>query len=49
MNADNKWQIKYYLPLYEILVTSDVAMLERSVQIFTVQALHYLDLLSEGI
>lgn len=43
LNADDKWQLKYYLPLKEIIVTNDVTMLERSVQLFTVQSLHFLD------
>ena len=46
LNADNKWQVKYYLPLNEIVVTNDVAMLKRSVELFTVQSLHFLDSLT---
>jgi len=48
LNADNKWQIKYYLPLNEIVITDNMAMLERSVQLFTVQSLHFLDTLNES-
>jgi hypothetical protein len=47
LNADGKWQVKYYLPLNQIVVTSDVVVLERSVQLFTVQALHFLDSLNQ--
>ena len=30
------------------MVTSNIQMLERAVQIFTVQSLHYLDLIAES-
>ena len=46
LNADNNWQLKYYLPLNEIVITSDVVMLKRSVELFTVQSLHFLDSLA---
>jgi hypothetical protein len=46
LNADNNWQVKYYLPLNEIVVTNDVTMLKRSVELFTVQSLHFLDSLA---
>ena len=35
--------IKYYLPLTDISITDDRTVLERSVQLFNVQSMSYLD------
>lgn len=43
--VEGKFLIKYFLPLSEIVLTQDIAHLERSVQIFKVQAMHLLDTL----
>lgn len=43
--VDGQFIIKYYLPLNEIVITDNIAMLERSVQLFKVQATHFLDAL----
>jgi hypothetical protein len=40
--------IKYFLPLNEIVLTSSINMLERSVQLFNLQSMHYLDTLCQG-
>ena len=37
--------IKYYLPLPEISLTDNRTTLERAVQLFNVQSMHYLDTL----
>jgi hypothetical protein len=42
---DDKFVIKYFLPLSEIVITQNRSMLERSVQLFKVQAMHMLDTL----
>ena len=39
--------VKYYLPLNEIIITQNINMLERSVQLFTLQSMHYLDTLAQ--
>jgi hypothetical protein len=41
--VDGKPYIKYYLPLNEITISQDISALERSVQLFKVQAMHLLD------
>ena len=38
--------LKYYLPLNEITITDNRSMLERSVQLFNVQSMLYLDTLA---
>lgn len=38
--------LKYYLPLNEITLTDNRSSLERSVQLFNVQSMHYLDSLA---
>lgn len=45
---ENRSLVKYYLPLNEIIITSEVGMLERSVQLFSVQSMHYLDTLAQS-
>jgi hypothetical protein len=40
--------VKYFLPLNEIVLTSSISMLERSVQLFNLQSMHYLDTLCQG-
>jgi hypothetical protein len=45
LTNDDKNTLKYYLPLNEISITNNRNMLERSVQLFNVQAMHYLDTL----
>jgi hypothetical protein len=40
--------VKYFLPLNEIVLTSSRSMLERSVQLFNLQSMHFLDTLSQG-
>ncbi len=42
---DGHFILKYYLPLHEIVITENISMLERSVQLFKVQATHVLDTL----
>lgn len=37
--------LKYYLPLNEITLTDQRSLLERSVHLFNVQSMHYLDTL----
>lgn len=46
-NEDN-FILKYYLPLNEIVITDSISMLERSVQLFKVQAMHLLDTISQN-
>jgi hypothetical protein len=42
--------LKYYLPLNEITITSNRSTLERFVQVFTLQSMHYLDyLVNQGL
>lgn len=45
INDNKKSTIKYYLPLYDIQITTDRTLLERSVQLFNVHSMHYLDTL----
>jgi hypothetical protein len=42
-----KSTLKYYLPLPEITVTNSREALERSVNLFNVQSMHYLDTLAQ--
>ena len=42
---EDKSTLKYYLPLADISLTDNRTMLERSVQLFNVQSMHYLDTL----
>lgn len=42
---ENKSTLKYYLPLPDINITDNRTTLERSVQLFNVQSMHYLDTL----
>lgn len=39
----NKKIIKYFLPLKQITISSDINIIKRSVHLFTVQSLQYLD------
>lgn len=41
--------VKYFLPLNQIVITSSRNMLERAVQLFNLQSMHYLDTLSQGV
>lgn len=43
--AESQSTLKYYLPLNEITITDNRSMLERSVQLFNVQSMLYLDTL----
>jgi hypothetical protein len=45
VTSEERTVIKYYLPLHEIKITSNRASLERAVQLFNVQSMHYLDTL----
>ena len=45
---DKKSLIKYYLPLNDITFTDNISTLERSVQLFNLQSMHYLDTLSRN-
>lgn len=44
---ERKTIIKYFLPLNEIIITDNISMLERSVQLFNLQSMHYLDTLNQ--
>jgi hypothetical protein len=46
--AGERTTVKYFLPLNEIVLTSSISMLERSVQLFNLQSMHYLDTLCQG-
>jgi hypothetical protein len=45
---ERKTLIKYFLPLNEIVITNNISTLERSVQLFNIQSMHYLDTLSQN-
>lgn len=45
---ENRSLLKYYLPLQDITITNNISMLERSVQLFNVQSMHYLDTLQSN-
>lgn len=49
INNEGKSILKYYLPLPEITVTDNISVLERGVQLFSVQSMHYLDSLMQGL
>jgi len=46
---ESKTCLKYYLPLCDITLTNNRDMLERAVQLFNVQSMHYLDTLAQGL
>ncbi len=48
ISSQDKTIIKYYLPLSQIIVTNNISMLERSVQLFNLQSMHFLDTLSQN-
>lgn len=48
MMQDKKTVVKYYLPIGEITITDNISLLERSVQLFNLQSMHYLDSLIQN-
>lgn len=49
MINEGKSTLKYYLPLSEITITNNISVLERGVQLFSVQSMHYMDSLFQGL
>lgn len=47
MTVDKKTVVKYYLPIGEIRISDNISLLERSVQLFNLQSMHYLDGLAQ--